>query len=93
MTKEEYRKDFYDRMRAEHRCTSCAVELPEGYTYARCPACTKKHKNSGTRRYLERISHYQCVRCGAQMPYGYRYCQCQKCREKDKERRAKKNVG
>ena len=35
-------QDRYRRLKAEHRCTQCACELPKEYPYVKCPFCYAK---------------------------------------------------
>ena len=45
-----YQKERYQRLKQEHKCTWCNVQLPEDYNFTCCPTCRQKNNDRAAKR-------------------------------------------
>lgn len=45
-----YQKERYQRLKKEHKCTWCNVQLPEDYNFTCCPTCRQKNNERAAKR-------------------------------------------
>lgn len=102
------KKDFYQRMKAEHRCVSCAKQdarTLDGRVHCeRCYGMEREYHKANKeiirhqisvytfRRYYRRQENHECISCGAKLPEDYFYVRCETCRAKQREYRQKKKT-
>ena len=99
------KKDFYQRMKAEHRCVSCGKQdarTLNGRVHCdRCYGMEREYRKKNKemirhqisvytfRQYYKRLENHECVGCGAKLPKDYYFVRCETCRAKQKEYKQK----